>query len=807
MLAPAEISRFPDGLPAALLWLILPPAAIILGIGRGLFRPAFHCADVVVLLVFAWQAVAAVVGVVAAMPRPGINALWLWLGMSACYFITRFGVQHPRDTRLLAAVAIAMTTSIALLGVYQTFVGIPQVQLPPLLGTDSPWDAIGLMAVDESAARELFTARLAGHEPIGTFTLTNSFAGWLIFGLIVSVWLLWEHRPIGCRFEKPYDNGRVALAGQHDCRGAERWRRERIGSSDTGRTRAMGINRFESLARFCVLLGSVCLIVVALLRTGSRAAMIGAVVGLFVLVSLRLTAWPIARDQANGQPPGRLRRNAPIFGIAVAGIILVGIAVFNTGGARAAAKSLAYRFEYWRTALTIVRQHPWFGCGLGQFQQAYTANKTPPAGEEPTDPHNALVEIWATSGTPAAIMWLLFCTAVVAIAIRHWKTPEADDPLAFSPSGISDVVRRAQDSSDRVRPKRRLPSAMDQTIQLLKRTVGQCGDAVAAMLAGCVLYIPVSRMSHASVDASTVWAVVPVGMVILFTIAPWLANGRLPLSVMFSGWVGLVVNLCAAGGIGCPGIAVFFWMPAAIIVSSAVRTDRVPAIDAIRGAAISAERPAEQGKIGRTHLCWKAAAMLLMFAGLAIGCYLTAYQPALESSGHMLAAQRFADQGDEQRSLDHWALAVAADPWAFEPRAGAAAMKFRRWKRDPRPEQWPEVRQALDEAIARASTWSAAWIWKGRILLEAAAIQTASGRPAAERAHADAVEAFERAVECYPASPSTWAHLAIAQHRLGSSEAVATASRALELDRLTPHRDKKLAESLRQMLQAITLKE
>ncbi len=49
----------------------------------------------------------------------------------------------------------------------------------------------------------------------------------------------------------------------------------------------------------------------------------------------------------------------------------------------------------------MIRDHPWLGCGPGNFQDVYTAYKLPTASEEVRDPHDFLLEIAATAGLPA----------------------------------------------------------------------------------------------------------------------------------------------------------------------------------------------------------------------------------------------------------------------------------------------------------------------------------------------------------------------------------------------------------------------
>ena len=49
----------------------------------------------------------------------------------------------------------------------------------------------------------------------------------------------------------------------------------------------------------------------------------------------------------------------------------------------------------------MIADHPLFGIGPGQFQQFYARYKLPEASETIADPHNFLLEIWSTAGTPA----------------------------------------------------------------------------------------------------------------------------------------------------------------------------------------------------------------------------------------------------------------------------------------------------------------------------------------------------------------------------------------------------------------------
>lgn len=63
--------------------------------------------------------------------------------------------------------------------------------------------------------------------------------------------------------------------------------------------------------------------------------------------------------------------------------------------------STFFRLELWRSSLTLIREHPWFGVGPGNFQTAYrTRYILPGAWSEPNleHPHNIYLDHWTRLG-------------------------------------------------------------------------------------------------------------------------------------------------------------------------------------------------------------------------------------------------------------------------------------------------------------------------------------------------------------------------------------------------------------------------
>ncbi|MCY3018092.1 MAG: O-antigen ligase family protein, partial [Planctomycetota bacterium] len=70
-----------------------------------------------------------------------------------------------------------------------------------------------------------------------------------------------------------------------------------------------------------------------------------------------------------------------------------------------APRSLEVRFEYWRAALRMIRDHPLDGMGLGGFAENYSYFKTA-LGTETREAHNDYIHLWAELGVLGPLVYL-----------------------------------------------------------------------------------------------------------------------------------------------------------------------------------------------------------------------------------------------------------------------------------------------------------------------------------------------------------------------------------------------------------------
>ena len=359
-----------DGLPMVMLWLSLAVIWLTGAIGSPRFRLRFGPVDAAVLALVAWQCIAAVHAVQYGSPRPAWNMLWEWVGLGMVFFLARQLIDDAREARAVVAAMIALMAAISVYGIYQRAIELPALQGQYAADPEGMLRENGLNYPPGTPLRDLLERRLANREPPGTFALTNSLAAalapWLVVGL-----------------------GTAAAAWRH--RG--RW----IGWL------------------VCLVPIAVCLLLTKS-RSGYAAAAVG--IGWLALCSRHTPcavrpAAPVARFfLGNCRLLAVGTRRVPATGkrwlaaaVLVAGFAAV--AVFSAGfGKSAATTSFGYRVQYWQATLQMIADRPWFGCGPGNFQDVYTQYKLPDASEEVADPHNFLLEVWATAGTPAVLALL-----------------------------------------------------------------------------------------------------------------------------------------------------------------------------------------------------------------------------------------------------------------------------------------------------------------------------------------------------------------------------------------------------------------
>ena len=350
----------------AMLWCVLLLAWGTVTVLSPQPRVIFSWSDAALLLLVGWHTLSGLVPREGIVTRGAWNVVWLWISYGIGWFLLRQLLRSSVQARALVAVMLALAICLAAHAYYQYFVTMPKVRRELAANPAAVLKENEIPLDPESPVRRHFEDRVRAVEPLATFALTNSLAGFLAPWFIVALGLV----PI------------------------------------------LRHTRQSTAALVSVLIVAIALLG-CLLLTKSRTALL-AVAGGGVLLAL----YGLPRDW-------QLRWQIPA---GIAGVVLIlALVAVAVGGLDAqvlseAPKSVLYRLEYWRAAAAMIADFPLWGCGPGNFQDYYTRYKLPQASETIADPHNVFLEVWATAGTPALVAFLGWIAALVFDLTRRRDT-------------------------------------------------------------------------------------------------------------------------------------------------------------------------------------------------------------------------------------------------------------------------------------------------------------------------------------------------------------------------------------------------
>ncbi len=196
-LFPSEAVGRGDGLPIVMLWLMLGVLCLLAAVGLGRFSLRFGWIDAAVLLLIGWHTAAALWAVANASPRPAINSLWEWIGLGTCFFLARQLIVSPREARAVVAVMACLAVAVSTYGLYQYAYELPHTRANYAADPERALHEAGMSFPPHSPERKLFEDRLANTEPMATFALTNSLAGFLAAWLVMSAGIVLSDIVVG----------------------------------------------------------------------------------------------------------------------------------------------------------------------------------------------------------------------------------------------------------------------------------------------------------------------------------------------------------------------------------------------------------------------------------------------------------------------------------------------------------------------------------------------------------------------------------------------------------------------------------
>jgi hypothetical protein len=361
----AGVAWIGDGQPFCMLWLLLAVLTCFAAMKAGNFPRRFDWLDATLAAFVVLYAAAALRGTSIGSPRPAINMLWEVVAMAVGFQLVRQLVRTSLESRTLIAVMLALAMFLSADGLFQVFVSMPADRAEFARDPDGMLRRAGEWYPPGSPERAAFENRLASTEPLATFALTNSLAGFLLPWILVA----------------------------------------------TGVAFGAGGQRQRAWMAVAVLLSGFCL-----LLTKSRSGYIALALAVLLLLCDRFGQ--VLRSKATWIAIALIL--AAVSATVFAGLI-------DREVATEAGKSLGYRLQYWQSSLAMIRDQPLLGVGPGNFQDYYTTYKLPQASEEIRDPHNWILEIAATAGIPAAIVLATFLVGALTMLIRRKPSRDSNE--------------------------------------------------------------------------------------------------------------------------------------------------------------------------------------------------------------------------------------------------------------------------------------------------------------------------------------------------------------------------------------------
>ena len=432
-------------------------------------------------------------------------------------------------------------------------------------------------------------------------------------------------------------------------------------------------------------------------------------------------------------------------------------------------KSLQYRQQYWIGAWGVITESPrafWLGHGPGNFGGPYLRHKLPEASEDIIDPHNLILDVWASAGARAAL------ALVAALALAFWNLL---GPAALGPTQPPEPESAFPDDDPAPPPRR-------------------AGWLLACAGGGWLLVLLVGDETVGLGSKSgffTRWVIL--GSAWIWTVllgSPLWRRLNVPAAGLGAGALAVVVNLLAAGGIGISAVALMLWLLIAL------------------GLNLRDDRPCSRLRDAGGRL--PAFALAAIWAAL-FGTFVGAVHPFWESEAAILEAQAWMKRKppDFKRAEDAFERAIRADQFSARPWLGLASLEYEQWRsRGAKPGdlRWKEVPVLLLKAASSPRNPAAWTLHRDRALVSRDLITELGEDLSPAQALAlkgNVVEATRIATRLNPTSASLHAQLAFASAEIGMDGDAAKAAReALRLDRITPHDDRKLPAPVRKRLES-----
>lgn len=441
-------------------------------------------------------------------------------------------------------------------------------------------------------------------------------------------------------------------------------------------------------------------------------------------------------------------------------IVLVFIGAFSSGiidreVISEASKSLGYRLDYWKSTIAIIKDYPVLGIGPGEFQNVYARYILPTASEFIADPHNFLFEIAALFGIPAT---LAFCVFFIIVLVSIFR-----------------IKSQYFDNSDQQSSKTNTKSNNSYQNKSTKTIVPVMGAYLGLFLLFlCSFFQETPLDIRFLFNSSVVFLLIP-SICATFSRITKLFNERTGYIIISIIILSIFLNLCVAGGISYPVLSVSLFFMAAICVNHSLNDELQESSEIV------------------VHRYQSNIIMICLLFSLTLLCvfYHTAFAPRCRSFlfslhhssiNNLSSYQRQNEIRDQDyKKIDKYSISVAEQFYYY------SGLEFSKSPVQSNQERWLELANNIrkispNSATVRERCGDFDWaIYSQNI--------------SANKQFLDSSLAFyQEAVSFSPTDVCKRTKLFYAYQAKGLTEkAIVEAQKAIELDQITNHEDRKLS--------------
>ena len=316
--------------------------------------------------------------------REALNQLWQTISLITLFLLCRYLLTEPALIKMTFLLMTCISAGMSAQTFYQAFYALPQEKASYQSNPEAVLSKLGAAQPSNHSERRHFESRLESQLPFGPFALANSLGGFLLpwLALLLSRFYL--------QITGTLNGGKAET---------------KLKSAKTNKP-------------LLILLIFSCLLTCSLYLTDCKSAWLG--LQWFVILNIYGKEW---------------RLSAGNWAMLTLIAILTGtLGAILWGDMLTLPATLRYRVEYWQCSWAIIDDALLWGCGPGNFQETYTHYQSALSSESVMDPHHWLMEVWATAGTPAALM-LLMLLFVSFWQLRFWEQKSCEQ--SHSPEELS----------------------------------------------------------------------------------------------------------------------------------------------------------------------------------------------------------------------------------------------------------------------------------------------------------------------------------------------------------------------------------